>query len=121
MKKIKTLSVSAMLFAFPAVAFAQINGINDLIDQVQVIIARLIPVVIGLAVLVFIWGVLRYVLAGGEETKDEAKKFMLWGIIGLFVMVSVWGLVNILSRTIFSGERINEPPTVPMIPTTQAR
>lgn len=64
------------------------------------ILSPLIPILIGLAVVVFLWGILKYITAGGDEKKrSEGIKFMAFGIIGLFVMVSVWGLVNILTGT----------------------
>ena len=42
--------------------------------------------------------------AADEEKRTEAKNFIIWGIIGIFVMVSIWGLVNILTGTIRFGD-----------------
>ncbi len=59
-----------------------------------------IPLIIALAVAMFIWGVVQYVINSDEEAKKEkGKQFMIWGIIGLAVMVGVWGLVHILGST----------------------
>ena len=33
---------------------------------------------------------------GNEQSVEDGKKLMLWGIIGLFVCVSMWGIVRIL-------------------------
>jgi uncharacterized membrane protein YidH (DUF202 family) len=61
----------------------------------------IIPLILALAVLLFIWGIVQYVIsAGNEEQKEKAKQFMIWGIIALTVMVSVWGIVRILGTTI---------------------
>jgi FtsH-binding integral membrane protein len=121
MKKLLKLSAaSGVVFVLPLLVGAQ-DGLNHLIDQVQTIVVRLIPIVIGLALLVFLWGVLTYVISKNDEDKAGARKYMLWGIIGLFVMVSVWGLVTILADSIFGGNRISQPPTVPSIPTTQVQ
>lgn len=116
---IKASFVSISVFALPFIVLAQEDGINRLINQVQNVIYRLIPILIGLALLVFLWGVLKYVISPGEDDKAKARDYMLYGIIGLFVMVSVWGLVTILADTIFGGNRINQPPTVPQIPITR--
>ena len=63
-------------------------------------INTLLPFIIGLAVLVIVWGLFNYIAgAGDEEKRAQAKQYIIWGIIGLFIMVSVWGLVNILART----------------------
>ncbi len=62
----------------------------------------LIYLLIGFGILVFIFGLVKYVAAGGDEDKiSEAKRFILFGLIALFVMMSVWGLVNLLVKTFF--------------------
>lgn len=102
------------LFVFPLVTFAQQrSGLQNLVSQAGGLIQGLIPIVIGLGVLVFLWGILQYVLADDESGKEKGRTFMLWGIIALFVMVSVWGLVNILRETL---DLNNATPTAPGIP-----
>jgi hypothetical protein len=120
MKKIsskKSLLATVGAFALPFVALAQTGGSSDgirhLLGIAAGIIQALIPIVIGLAVLVFLWGVLQYVLRSSDAGKDEGRNFMLWGIIALFVMVSVWGLVNILRDSL--GLNL-ATPTAPRIP-----
>jgi len=62
----------------------------------------LVLILIGIGLLLFIFGLVKYVSAGGDEDKvKEAKSFIIFGIIALFVMFSVWGLVNLLSDTFF--------------------
>ncbi|MEK9175017.1 MAG: hypothetical protein AAB795_00320, partial [Patescibacteria group bacterium] len=47
-----------------------------------------IGILLGIATLVFLVGVIQYVIAGGDEKKTAAaKQYMLYGIIGLVVMV----------------------------------
>lgn len=55
------------------------------------------------ALLVFLYGIVKLMFVGGanEESRSKGKKFMLWGIISLFVMVSVWGLVGVLKTSLF--------------------
>ena len=38
--------------------------------------------------------------AGDAKGREEGKKRLMYGILGLAVMVSVWGLVSILAGTI---------------------
>ncbi|MCX6755493.1 MAG: hypothetical protein NT068_03055 [Candidatus Nomurabacteria bacterium] len=60
-----------------------------------------IPLIISLAVTMFVWGIIQYLVGANEEVKREkGKYFMLWGIIGLMVMISVWGLVRVFGSTI---------------------
>jgi hypothetical protein len=68
----------------------------------------LIPIIIALALLAFLWGVFTFIRNADDEGKRaEGRQFMLWGIIGLAVMMSVWGLVQILTNTI--GEPLEIP------------
>ena len=105
-KKIKMKKLFALVLPFlvPTLAFAQvdtsISSFDDILLFVSRIINSLIPIIISLAVLVFIWGVFRYVVSPNEEDKARGKQVMIWGIVGIFVMVSVWGLVNIIEATL---------------------
>ena len=66
----------------------------------QIINDSVIPLIFALATVMFVWGVVQFVINSDEEAKKEkGKQFMLWGIIALAVMVSVWGLVKILGDT----------------------
>ena len=59
-----------------------------------------IPLIVALAVAMFVWGVVQYVINTDEEAKKaKGKQFMIWGIIGLVVIFGVWGIVKILSST----------------------
>lgn len=70
----------------------------------QLIIARItglldsvLPLLFILATIVFLWGVILYITAGGDEEKrKEGRNYIIYGLIGLFVMVAVWGIVNVL-------------------------
>ncbi len=100
----------------PAFLFAQDFGsVDGALDTVTDFINRLIPFVIGLAVLFFIWGLIKYITAGGDEgSRKEAINTIIWGIVVLFVMVSVWGLVNILVNTF--GLENQAPQDIPQVP-----
>ena|SRR3989338_3732704 len=65
-----------------------------------IISSAVIPLIFALAVAMFVWGVVQFVIYSDEEAKKaKGKQFMLWGIIALTVMISVWGLVSILGNT----------------------
>ncbi|MEK7572282.1 MAG: hypothetical protein AAB493_00260 [Patescibacteria group bacterium] len=75
--------------------------LQDLLGYVTCIISKsIIPLILTLAVALFVWGVVQYVINDQEEAKKaRGRQFMIWGIIGITVMVSVWGLVGILGNT----------------------
>jgi len=80
--------------------------LSDYLNYVTCIIgSSVIPFIFAVAVVMFIWGVVKYFIINADEEKKraEGKQFMLWGIIALAVMISVWGLVNILGTTFGLG------------------
>ncbi|MDD5318289.1 MAG: hypothetical protein PHF79_00495 [Candidatus Pacebacteria bacterium] len=112
--KISTLAA----FATPFLALAQTSGASgvfSLLATATALINQLLPFIISLTVLVFLWGILMYVTSGADtEKRAEARGYMIWGIIALFVMVSVWGLVNILAKSIPGLD--NTPINAPSLP-----
>ncbi|MDD5318288.1 MAG: hypothetical protein PHF79_00490 [Candidatus Pacebacteria bacterium] len=88
-------------------ASGSIGSFNDAVQLVYTAINQLLPLIISLTLLVFIWGIFKFVLGGdSEEKRTEGRAFMIYGIIGLAVMVSVWGLVHILTSTLFGSALI---------------
>ncbi len=78
-----------------------IPSLQDLICYVvDSLIAGVVPLIFALAIVMFVWGVVRYVIgADDEKERERGKQFMIWGIIALAVMVSVWGLVHLVTNT----------------------
>ena len=103
------------LIAFPAVASAQdLGNLQELLDAVGSLVERALPIVVGIALLGFFWGLAKFIFSAGDEgAKDEGKRIMIWGVVALFVMVSVWGLVNFLADTFdINRDDSGEVPTV---------
>lgn len=85
--------------------------IAGFIGWIIAIMNYLVWAMIIAALLVFLYGIfmLMFVGGGNEESRSKGRRFMLWGIVSLFVMVSVWGLVNILRTSIFGGGTLIGP------------
>lgn len=115
MKKTFLKFGSLGFLALPTLALAQsIGGILGLLAQANDLINRLIPFIIALAVLVFLYGVFKVITSGGDpEARKSAIGLIIWGVVGLFVMVSVWGLVNILVTSVNLN---NTAPNAPGLP-----
>jgi len=97
----KTLALLAVLL-LPVVTFGQDIQLGDdgVFKAFTNIINKAIPFIIGLAVFIFIIGLIRYVNAGGEEDKIKAaRNTIIWGLIIIFVMFSAVGIVNLLNNT----------------------
>lgn len=98
----KRLIVSALAFG-PMVAFAQsqpnLSYLTNTLQTIGSLVRTALPIVVGIALLGFFWGLAQFIFAAGDEKKKDAgKRHMIWGVIGLFVMVSVWGLVGFLAN-----------------------
>jgi hypothetical protein len=73
----------------------------------------LLPLMLVIGILYFVWGVITYMISADEEQKTKGRDKMIYGIIGLAVITGVWGLVNILTRTF--GVQGSQPIVVPCI------
>jgi len=106
--KLIALFVSVSSFgAIPMLAQAQgmcsqvdtNNTIQGIICKAGEILAVLLPFLVALGVIIFVWGVISYVIASDEEAKTRGRDRMIYGIIGLAVIIALWGLVKILTNT----------------------
>ena len=104
MKKIST-AVSALLITLllPAITFAQFTSggaggnFSTFFGNIRVFISTiLVPLVLALAFLFFLWGVFKFFIAGGadEEKRNEGKQLMIYSIIGFVLIVALYGIVN---------------------------
>ncbi len=111
MKKSAILSV--LFLATPFIASAQGSDIPNLITKAGNILNSLIPLMIALAVVVFFWGLVQYIMSSGEG-HGTGRNVMIAGIVALFVMVSVWGIVRLAQNTLgVGGDQTITPPYVP--------
>lgn len=119
MKRIKFIlgSLFGTLSFVPALAFAAagdvpLTSLGSALQSIQGLMNMVVPMLIGLAIIAFLYGVLRFVFNASDEGKRaEGRQFMIWGIIGIVVMVSVWGLVAFVQGSfgLDRGARISYP------------
>lgn len=102
LKKI-TLQTSLFLVTVPILASAEAYDFGSLVAMFIDMIKTLVPLIVGLTLLYFIWGIFQLVRSNSEDSRKEAIGVITYGIVSLFVMVSVWGLVSILTSTFFGG------------------
>ncbi len=75
------------------------SGLAQIICNIQELLNSLIPLLLALGMVYFVWGVVSYVIADGEEAKKQGRDRMIYGIIGFAVILSVWGLVRVVVDT----------------------
>ena len=101
MKKTSQILIAGSAF-FPLFAFAQqLGNVENLVRAIGRIIDLATPILVGLALLAFFWGLIRYIFSAGEEdAKKEGIRLMVGGVIAIFVIVAIVGLVRFLGRAL---------------------
>ena|SRR3989344_560372 len=85
---------SVLLLSLPVVASAQqLQPLQNFAGSVGRLVAALVPILVTIALVVFIWGLVRYIWGGTKADHAGGRKIMIAGLISLFVIVSVWGII----------------------------
>ena len=127
MQRLKYLISSAALLLLPVMASAQVAGglasgegggaFEDLLVNIlNFTDSVLIPFIIGIGFLVFVWGMFKFFIVGGsnDEAKEQGKSLMIYATLGFVLIIVFWGIVNLLAdSTGLEDENIND-----LIPTT---
>ena len=113
---LKLVPIFFLTFLFPVITLAEFvgpcpegthyttsgcvpNGLGGVLFKISELLNNLIPVLIALGVVYFVWGVVQYVIAGGDEAKKKGRDRIIYGTIGLAVITGLWGLVTIIATT----------------------
>lgn len=94
---------------------ATFGSIGCLISNLTNNVVKMLAGLFGACALtVFMYGLVIFIKDAGIPAEvEKGKKFMLWGLVALFVMVSVWGIVRLFQ----SLTGINPTQTQVVIPT----
>lgn len=108
----KVLAVLSALT--PAFAFAQLGNVENIVTSIGNLVQLATPIVVGLALLAFFWGLVKFIFsAGDEDARKEAKGLMIWSVIALFVMISIVGIINFIGNAVGVDQGGNlDVPTV---------
>ena len=110
--KITYLSIfTAIFLTLPTSLFAQeTDDLRALVIDTGEILQLLLPIVFTLAVVAFMFGIVRllFTLISGGETEGQGA-VLFWGIVALFVMTSIWGIVD-FAGNLFGIEQGGEGP-----------
>lgn len=98
-------SVTALLLS-PMLALAAFNSdggaFGTLLKNILVFTnSTLIPFIIGIGFLVFVWGMFQYFIAGGanDEAKEKGKSLMIYATLGFVLIIVFWGIINLLASS----------------------
>ena len=66
----------------------------------EVIVYPLITLMLTVALVVFLWGSFQFIAnAGAPGKREEGRKHIMWGIIGMLIMVSAYAILTIAAGT----------------------
>ena len=105
-RRIAQSFAAVSLSLIPAYAFAS----QTLCSLAQTVLGYFnisIEVILGLAIVIFVFGIYRYFFMDRENNKERGM-YLLWGIVGFACIICFWGLVNLLTNS-FSLD--NSAPT----------
>ncbi len=125
--------IFSFLFAFaimvPFVAGAAGQGIlggetgtnNDLgmfLENVLTFVNEIIiPFILGIGFLFFVWGMFQYFIRGGhsDEAKESGKSLIVYALAGFVLIFAFWGIINLLVGAVGNEELKETIPSANLI------
>ena len=106
--------IPSLVLALPVVVSAQ-NDVESLLGDVRRWLDLLVPILMGIGLILFIWGLIQYFRAeGSDDAKKAARGTIIYCIIIFAAIVGIWGLVNIVLETLnINPGQVVTPPPVP--------
>ncbi len=98
-------TLALTLLAQPVLAATDFKSFvnNTLIEG---ILTPVVTLLISAAVLLFVWGVVKFIKDEAASGKAEGRQFMIWSVVGLFVISAMWGIVSVI-QSFFNLEEGN--------------
>ncbi len=100
MKKILVISSLFTPFLAMAQTIDTTKGVVGIAEWFSYLLNLAFPILIALAVVVFVFNVFKLLVANTEDDKGTAKKRIGYGLLGIAIMSTVWLLVYLLTSTL---------------------
>ncbi|MFM2424333.1 MAG: Type secretion system pilin [Candidatus Parcubacteria bacterium] len=84
-----------------------LTSILDFVDSI------IIPFILSIGFLIFVWGMFKYFIQGGDndDEKEKGKSLIMYAIAGFVVIAAFWGIVNIITQGIgLDDEGLRDTP-----------
>lgn len=115
MKHISKIQILLLVTLLPSVAFSAADFIlagqtfGGIVNYIRELIYILIPIFYGLALIMFFWGLSKFILNAGNATEvKKGQDYMIWGILALFVLLSVRTLIGYATSELEFGDNPTE-------------
>ncbi len=83
------------------------KGIAGVVDWISYLLNLAFPLLIALAVVVFVYNVFLALVAKTEDDKGTAKKRIGYGLLGIAIMSTVWLLVYLLTSNLSGPSQVD--------------
>lgn len=67
-----------------------------LVSQIISVINMLVALLGSVALVIFMWGGVRYLFKADDTGKQAQKEFLGWSLLALFLIVSVFGILQMV-------------------------
>ena len=75
---------------------------------------RIMPLMVGIAIIVFLFNMISFIAnSGNEKQREQFKNYMINSVIAMFILISIWGIVGIGTKGLFGTK-----PYIPQLPTS---
>lgn len=122
MKKL-IATASGTILALPMMVSAQLTSgsdtpVGELLGNIlEFSNDTLIPFIIGIGFLVFVFGLFQYFILGGsnDESREKGRNLMVSATFAFVVIILFFGFINLIaSSTGLEGETLRNIPEIPV-------
>lgn len=109
-----------IFYSLPFFAFAigaEGSTFKSVVNYVISILNLMVPIIFGVSLVVFFWGLSKFVINSGNEAElSKGKNYMLWGILALFILFSYRTIVRLVVNDLEFGKG-GDGGAIPTLPT----
>jgi hypothetical protein len=74
------------------------QNFRDVVTLFIGLLNLLLPVLVGIAILAFVWGIIMFIRDSGDaKSHGDGRKFLIWSVIALTVLVSFMAIIKLFS------------------------
>jgi len=90
----------------PTLTFALASTFKGVICDVVGLLQILVPILFGLALILFFWGLSKFIInsSGNEKELQTGKNYMYWGIIAMFVLFTFRAIIGLVTNDLGFGD-----------------
>ncbi len=125
-KRIKTFEIVSLISILPVLLpilahgqlaeAADADPLQEFLRSILIFINDfLIPFILGIGFLMFVWWVFRYFIVGGadEEKVQKGKSYIVYATLGFLIIILFFGIVNMIAESIgLEGQRLHNIPNI---------